>query len=94
MDAFSHRWNGSLVYAFPPIPLVAKVLRKILLDGARVILICPNWPKRSWYPLLRSLCIQQPLILPVRKDLLNQGPILHPDPGSLQLAAWILSPSS
>ncbi|XP_071985295.1 uncharacterized protein [Engystomops pustulosus] len=50
MDAFSHRWSGSLMYAFPPIPLIARVLRKILLDGSRVILICPNWPKKKLVP--------------------------------------------
>ncbi|KAG8538770.1 hypothetical protein GDO81_022103 [Engystomops pustulosus] len=94
LDAFSHRWSGSLMYAFPPIPLIARVLRKILLDRSRVILICPNWPKRSWYPLLRSLSVQQPFILPIQKDLLYQGPIFHPDPGRLRLAAWILSSSS
>ncbi|KAG8537840.1 hypothetical protein GDO81_023728 [Engystomops pustulosus] len=92
LDAFSHPWTEPLSYAFPPIPLVARVLRKILMDQARVILICPNWPKKGWYPLLTSLAIQQPVILPPRKDLLRQGPIFHPDPEKLQLAAWILSP--
>ncbi|XP_071972968.1 uncharacterized protein [Engystomops pustulosus] len=94
LDAFSHPWIEPLSYAFPPIPLVARVLRKILMDQARVILICPNWPKKSWYPLLTSLALRQPVILPPRKDLLHQGPILHPDPEKLQLAAWILSPTS
>ncbi|XP_072002789.1 uncharacterized protein [Engystomops pustulosus] len=94
LDAFSHRWVEPLSYAFPPIPLVARVLRKILTDQARVILICPNWPKKNWYPLLTSLTQQQPVILPSRRDLLHQGPILHPDPGRLQLTAWILSPNS
>ncbi|KAG8537238.1 hypothetical protein GDO81_024849 [Engystomops pustulosus] len=94
LDAFSHSWDIPLVYAFPPIPLIARVLRKISQENTRAIFICPNWPKKSWYPLLKKMSPENPVILPPSEDLLHQGPIHHPNPGKLQLSAWILNPAS
>ncbi|KAG8536681.1 hypothetical protein GDO81_025866 [Engystomops pustulosus] len=91
LDAFSHSWNTTLAYAFPPIPLIARVLEKIYLEKTQTIFVCPNWPKKSWYPILKRMSTQDPVILPVSEDLLVQGPISHPDPGRLQLSAWILN---
>ncbi|KAJ1165465.1 hypothetical protein NDU88_005893 [Pleurodeles waltl] len=48
-DAFQMSWKGQLLYAFPPIPLIPRVLRKIRQDRAQVILIAPDWPRRVWY---------------------------------------------
>ncbi|KAJ1131499.1 hypothetical protein NDU88_009835 [Pleurodeles waltl] len=45
-DAFQITWCGQLLYAFPPIPLIPRVLRKIRQDRALVILIAPDWPRR------------------------------------------------
>lgn len=78
VDALSVRWRWDIAYAFPPIPLIPKVLAKIREEKAKVILIAPFWPKRSWFSLLWSMSITEPWVLPDRDDLLVQGPITHP----------------
>ncbi|KAE8602875.1 hypothetical protein XENTR_v10014161 [Xenopus tropicalis] len=90
IDAFSQNWRNLWAYIFPPFPIIFKVLRKILVSHMDVIAIIPDWPRRPWYPLLRRLCICQPLRLPLMEDLLMQGPFLHPNLSSLNLAAWRL----
>lgn len=44
-DAFLLRWERSLLYAFPPVVLISKVLEKINTDRARVILLAPAWAR-------------------------------------------------
>lgn len=91
VDAFSITWDWSLAYAFPPAPLIPRVLRKIREDQARIILIAPFWPKRAWFSLLRSLSESDPWVLPELRDLLHQGPVLHSQINYLHLTAWILN---
>ncbi|KAJ1095605.1 hypothetical protein NDU88_000764 [Pleurodeles waltl] len=92
-DAFQITWCGQLLYAFPPIPLIPRVLRKIRQDRALVILIAPDWPRRVWYSDLLQLSMCPPLRLPFRADLLlqSQGQVLHPNLQSLHLHAWRLN---
>ncbi|XP_033987890.1 uncharacterized protein LOC117483621 [Trematomus bernacchii] len=91
-DALAHDWPDSLLYAFPPQPLLLQTLQRVLTQGHRLLLVAPRWPGRVWFPLLRSLCCGPPWRLPDRKDLLSQlrGQIWHPDPHRLQLWAWPL----
>ncbi|KAJ1085596.1 hypothetical protein NDU88_005726 [Pleurodeles waltl] len=56
-DAFQITWCDQLLYAFPPIPLIPRVLRKIRQDRAQVILIAPDWPRRVWYSDLLQLSL-------------------------------------
>lgn len=91
-DALAHPWPHTLLYAFPPLPLILSTLQRILRDGHQVLLVAPFWPARTWFPLLHSLCTGQPWRLPDRPDLLSQldGRIWHPDPQRLQLWVWPL----
>lgn len=93
IDAFSIEWDWNLAYAFPPAPLIPKVLGKIREDRARVILVAPFWPKRTWFSLLRALSETDPWVLP-SGNLLHQGPIPHPQVESLHLTAWMLNGES
>lgn len=43
-DAFLLSWTDHLLYAFPPILPVQRVLLKIRRDKAKVVLIAPAWP--------------------------------------------------
>ncbi|XP_069811274.1 uncharacterized protein [Dendropsophus ebraccatus] len=90
VDALSQTWGWDLAYAFPPIAILPRVLRKIRQDQARVILIAPFWPRRAWFSALRDLSIADPWVLPELPDLLSQGPILHPQAQHLHLTAWLL----
>ena len=92
VDALSIPWGGLLAYAFPPFPILARVLRKVRLDRPRLILIAPNWPAQPWYPDLLELCHIPPVPIPVGpKGLLQpRSGIPHASPQVLHLHAWLL----
>jgi hypothetical protein len=91
-DAFRIHWGSVLGYAFPPVKLIPRVLRKIRSDQTTVILIAPRWPRRPWYSDLLSLLVDVPLELPLHEGLLSQGTgsnrMVHPNPELLSLVAW------
>ena len=92
-DAFAHPWpRGCLLYAFPPLPLLALTLHRIATGGHTVLLVAPYWPGRIWFPMLRQLLNGTPWSLPSRQDLLSQvdGRIWHPQPDRLRLYVWPL----
>ena len=93
IDAFSFQWKGFRGYAFPPISLIPRILRKIREDQARVVLIAPWWPRRNWFPELVGLLTGPPRTLPQRSDLIAQpiSQTLHPRLSALHLTAWPLS---
>ena len=87
-------WTHTKGYAFPPFSLIGRVLHKVLIDQATLILTTPVWQNQSWYHQLLRLSIRNPLILPKVPDLLqSQNKELHPliTNGNLQLLAWIVS---
>ncbi|XP_042315084.1 uncharacterized protein LOC121926295 [Sceloporus undulatus] len=88
-DALTCRWPEGLLYAFPPVALLTKLLSKVRRTGAMVILIAPAWPRRPWFSELLNLSTQN-FPLTTRPDLLSQGQVYHPDPTWLQLHAWKL----
>jgi hypothetical protein len=94
-DALAQNWRGLYLYAFPPQVLLPRVLHKIAREECTVVLIAPNWPRQSWFPLLLQLLIEVPLELPREKDLLFQprSKVVHPYQENLCLTAWKLSPS-
>lgn len=75
MDAFANAWHFNLCYAFPPVRLVAEALQKILTQEMDLILIAPFWPRKAWFAVLKRLAIYPPILLPMREDLVTQGPI-------------------
>jgi hypothetical protein len=93
VDALSISWKNMLAYAFPPFPLLARVIRKIAEEGHEVILIAPAWARQTWFPELLGLLIDHPRQLPLWPDLLHQsrGKALHQALQMLDLHAWKLS---
>ncbi|KAK9399508.1 hypothetical protein NXF25_012527 [Crotalus adamanteus] len=89
-DTLRSRWPKGLLYAFPPLPLIPAVIRKLLLEGAELILLVPHWPRRPWFADLVDLSISPPWKIPADRISLSQGQLQHPDPQWLQLAAWHL----
>ena len=93
VDALSQDWQGRSMYMFPPFPLVHKVMQKLRsTQVAEVILVAPWWPTQSWFPHLLRLCVEHPLVLPYRRDLLSQQDQKYiSDERSYHLHVWRLS---
>jgi len=65
IDAFSLDWNNfDLCYLFPPFSLVGRCIQKVQTDGARALMVVPLWTTQIWWPMLLSLVVEKPLILP------------------------------
>ncbi|KAK7105998.1 hypothetical protein V1264_017305 [Littorina saxatilis] len=92
VNALEIPWNNLQAYAFPPIPLLARVLRKADLERPSLILVAPNWPSQAWYPDLLRLSSGPPLPLDLRRGELVQprSGIPHDNPQWLALHGWPL----
>ena len=93
VDALSQDWQGRSMYMFPPFPLLNRVMQKLRsTQAAEVILVAPWWPSQSWFPHLLRLCVEHPLVLPYRQDLLSQQDQKYISDGkSYHLHVWRLS---
>jgi hypothetical protein len=91
VDAFSFLWGFEPGYMFPPFSLIPRVLRKIIKDRARVLLLHPDWPGALWAPDLRRLTIHRE-VLPQSANLLkypNRPGLRHPMKDLRLLASWL-----
>ena len=79
-DAFRHPWDDLDLYAFPPFPLIGRV-------------VAPLWPGKEWFADLLLLLTQPPLALPWWDSLLRQPHcnLFHQGVQALNLHAWRLS---
>lgn len=86
VDALLVPWpQGLILYAFPPLPLIAKVLRKLLAEKGELILLAPHWPRQPWFVDFVSLSVTHPWRIPDDRICLLQGAVVHPEPQWLQL---------
>ena len=77
-------WRNIAAYAFPPVPMLAKVLAKVRRDHLDLILIAQYWPKRTWFPDLLQLAREDPMQLAVGPTGLRPiSGIVHGNPGTL-----------
>lgn len=92
IDAFTFSWKNFFFYAFPPLSIILKVLRKIIIDKAEGVVVVPYWPTQPWFPLYKSLAIT-PLISfgPHPQLLLSPFSQTHPLSRKLILVAAMLS---
>ncbi|KAL8584420.1 hypothetical protein ACOMHN_032040 [Nucella lapillus] len=67
IDALSIPWSNLLGYAFPPFPILGKVLRKAREDLATLILVAPRWPAQAWFPELLHLSHVPPVKLSLKE---------------------------
>jgi hypothetical protein len=88
-----HSWKGEKgVYAFPPIPLLPRILQKVVLERVPLLLITPDWDTLPSVHLLRSLSSRQTL-LPQARDCVRIGPGMLAVGASIapgRLKAWLL----
>ena len=81
VDAFSISWWNMKFYAFPPFSLVRRTLVKVQREESKGIVIAPLGSTQAWFPLLLQLLVDNPRLLPPRKDLLQlpgQKILVHP----------------
>ena len=74
-----HPWGSKYLYAFPPFSMINKVLNKVkqVMLG-NMVLVEPTWQSRTWYPILLSMSIEKPKLLPQYQHLLmNPQKQLH-----------------
>jgi hypothetical protein len=90
VDALSQRWDFPRAYAFPPVALLKRVVKKKETLRGTFILISPLWEAQMWLALLLTLKVLEVRRLPFLEDLvtdLTMGKpplILH----NLRLDAW------
>ena len=91
VDVMTLSWEGMLAHAFPPIPLLLKVLLKMEKETCLVILIAPCWESHPCFPVLLSLLVAPANKLPCRRDLLIQphSRLTHLKPEIFNLHAWL-----
>ena len=89
-DAFRHPWDDLDLYAFPPFPLVGRVIARV---RESLTLVAPLWPEKEWFADLLLLLTQPPLALPWWDSLLRQPHcnLFHQGVHMLNLHAWRLS---
>ena len=86
-DAFLQDWSQIKGYANPPWSLIGRVLSKVQMDKARIVLVAPVWKTQPWYPPLLQMLLAIPRLINHDQIMLNR------DPEDLvpQLAAWHIS---
>ena len=93
-DAFRHPWDDLDLYAFPPFPLVGRVIARVQQSlRVAMTLVAPLWPEKEWFADLLLLLTQPPLVLPCWDRLLRQPHcnLFHQGAHALNLHAWRLS---
>ena len=75
VDAFTFEWKLHFFYVFPPFSLIARVARKLKIEGSNAILITPHWPSQPWFATV-SRWAREALFFPRRNhNLSHQGPL-------------------
>ena len=95
-DAFTVSWRELKFYAFPPFPLIQRVLRKVQADEATGVVIVPDWPTRPWYPMLTSMLISDRYYMTRSTRVLTNPAhdFHHPLAASMTLTACLISGDS
>ena len=71
VDAFTFTWEHFTYYAFPPFSLLGKIIQKISMDKATVVLIAPLWTTQPWFAPMLKLVAADSYILPPIQQILS-----------------------
>lgn len=89
IDAFTQNWRDLNFYAFPPIAVILKMIKKIITAKAESIGVVPYWPTHAWFPLFECLLVSKLIIFHPHDEVLST--CSHSQPPRLTLAAGKLS---
>ena len=73
VDALAQDWTQEKVYGNPPFSLLGRVLRLLVRQQATALLVVPVWKGQPWWPMLCSMLVRPPVLLPNRKDTFIPG---------------------
>ncbi|XP_063374150.1 uncharacterized protein LOC134661866 [Cydia amplana] len=90
VNAFTLDWSELYFYAFPPISIILKTLRKIISDQARGIMIVPLWKTQPWYPLFQQLVTSELITFKPNGNIMSSHSSNPKIQTSLTLVAGIL----
>ena len=93
-DMFRHPWDNLDMYAFPPFPLVGRVVARVReTPNLSMTLVAPLWPEEEWFADLLFLLTQPPVALQWWDQLLQQPHFsrFHNGVHALNLHSWRLS---
>ena len=90
-NAMQQTWTGrGRLYICPPWNLLPQVLQRLQDSRLKATVITPNWTSSIWYPMIQSMAVEPPQVLP-RSAVLgahrNEAEILVRNP-SWTLLAW------
>lgn len=89
-DTFFICWSHGSMYAFPPFPLIPRVLQNVKWEKTRIILVDLAWPHQSWF--LDKLFSQITNLSHSQfRRTWYHSLVLHPNPASLCLTVWMIS---
>ena len=71
IDAFTIRWTGMKLYAFPPFSVIPLVIRKICQDQAQAIIVIPEWTTQYRHPKVFQLLKEAPVKLKASTNVLQ-----------------------
>ena len=89
VDAFTINWNNCYPYIFPPFRILGKVIAKIMEESVHAIVIVPDWPTQSWYPLVKRIA-KDVIAIPMQCNtlqLMHKQTEVHPLYPKLKLLA-------
>jgi hypothetical protein len=78
-DAWEESWNflqQGYLWLNPPYGELWGVVDKVVHDGARAILVCPNWPRDKWWKKLMALVVDEVWYPKGTKFFLRQGKLM------------------
>ncbi|KAA6314222.1 MAG: hypothetical protein EZS28_055621 [Streblomastix strix] len=52
-------WEEEFALIHPPIPMVSRVIRKIVEERAQGIVIVPHWPGQLWWRQLKEIAVRE-----------------------------------
>ena len=91
-DAFCHPWDNLDLYAFPPFPLVGRVVARVIeTPNLSMTLVAPLWLEKDWFADLLLPLTQPRVVLLWWYQLLQQP---HFSVHALNLHEWQLSSAS
>jgi hypothetical protein len=93
IDALSQKWDFSLAYLFPPIPLLKRVIRKLESSWGTYLLVTPFWDAQTWFASLQALAVEDVRCLPMSAYLVIDLTTGEPPPNldRLFLVVWTIS---